>query len=97
MLHYSENVILSSHLLLPTNIQENNKSSWVNDIMIESFSKDELYNYLFDIFDKCIDEYLVLVEENFPTLKNNLKYYNLFKNGVNIKMYLNTHNQQVMI
>lgn len=96
MLHYSENVILSSHLLLPANIQENNKSSWVNDIMIESFSKDELYNYLFDIFDKCIDEYLVLVEENFPTLKNNLKYYNLFKNGVNIKMYLYKKNSDFL-
>ena len=88
MLHYSENIISSPYLLLPSKIEENRKSSWVNDIMIESFSKDELHNYLYDIFDKCIDEYLSLVEENFPTLKDNLKYYNLFKNGVNVKMYL---------
>lgn len=88
ILYYSENIIFSPYLLLPSKIEENRKSSWVNDIMIESFSKDELHNYLYDIFDKCIDEYLVLVEENFPTLKDNLKYYNLFKYGVNIKMYL---------
>ena len=88
MLHYSKNVISSPYLLLPSKIEENRKSSWVNDIMIESFSKDELHNYLYDIFNKCIDEYLVLVEENFPTLKDNMKYYNLFKNGVNVKMYL---------
>ena len=36
------------------------------------------------------------IEENFPTLKNNLKYYNLFKNGVNIKMYLYKKNSDFL-
>lgn len=88
IINYSKEEISQPHLLLPSKINENRNSGWVDDIMIESFSNEELYNYLYDIYDKCIDEYLTIVENNFPTLKENLKFYNLFKKGVNIKMYL---------
>lgn len=89
---YHETVISSNYLLLPSNTKKEVKSSWVNDIIIESFTTKELHDYLYDIFNKCIDEYLILIEKNFPTLKENLKYYNLFKSGVKIKMYLYKEN-----
>lgn len=85
---YSEDSIKYPYLLLPKKIEENKKASWVTDIMIESFSNDELHNYIQDILIKCIDEYILLVENNFPTLKNNMNYYNLFKNGVSLIFYI---------
>lgn len=84
---YSEETIEKPYLLLPKKIKENKKSSWVSDIMVESFSKEELYTYLKDILNKYIDEYILLIENNFPTLKNEMKYYNLFKKGVYLIFY----------
>lgn len=88
ILTYSEDTITSLHLLLPKVIRDRKNSRWITDIIIESFSKDELHNYLQDLLTKYIDEYILLVEYNFPTLKNKMEYYNLFKNGVLLILYI---------
>lgn len=84
---YSNNVILKPHIILPDKINKPVNASWVTDIIIDSFTKEELLDYLNDILLKYVDEYIILVENNFPTLKHKMKYYNLFKNGVSLILY----------
>lgn len=84
---YSENIISKSHILLPSKINKTVDASFVSDIIIDTFTEEELSNYLNDILLKYIDEYIILVENNFSTLKHKMQYYNLFKNGVSLILY----------
>lgn len=85
---YSENVISKPHVILPSNVNKPINASYVTDIIIGSFTKDELKNYLSDVLSKYIDEYIILVENNFPTLKHKMRFYNLFKNGVSLTLFI---------
>ena len=84
---YSENVILKPHMILPAEMNKIVDASFVSDIIIGSFTEDELKTYLNDMLLKYIEEYIVLVENNFPTLKHKMRFYNLFKNGVKLILY----------
>lgn len=84
---YSENIISKSHILLPSKINKPVNASFVSDIIIGSFTQKELLDYLNDILSKYIEQYIILVENNFPTLKHKMRYYNLFKNGVSLILY----------
>lgn len=89
---FSTDIINESHLLIPKNVNIPQKAKWTSDIIIETYTTEELKKYLEDLLLKYIDEYIIIVEENFPTLKKNMSYYNLFKNGVSIELYLYTKN-----
>ena len=84
---YSENVILKPHMILPAEMNKIVAASFVSDIIIGSFTEDELKTYLNDMLLKYIEEYIVLVENKFPTLKHKMRFYNLFKNGVKLILY----------
>lgn len=86
--NFSIDTIDKPHLIVPKDVNKPTKSTWVSDIIIETFNKEELKTYLEDLLSKYIDEYIKIVETNFPTLKNRLPYYNLFKNGILIELYL---------
>ena len=86
--NFSINIIDKPHLIVPENVSNPQNSSWISDIIIETFTKPELQKYLEDLLSKYIDEYICIVESNFPTLKNKMVYYNLFKNGVLLELYL---------
>lgn len=85
---FSINIIDNPHLIVPKGIEKTTTSSWVSDIIIESFTNEELKKYLEDLLLKYINEYILIVESNFPTLKYKMPYYNLFKNGVFLELYL---------
>ena len=85
---FSISIIDKPHLIVPKDVSKAKNSSWVSDIIIETFTKEELQKYLEDLLSKYIDEYISIVESNFPTLKNKMPYYNLFKNGILIELYL---------
>ncbi len=76
------------HLTLPKDIKKQNNSSFVSDIIIETYTSEELIEYLKDLLTKYIDEYILMIECNFPTFKEKMPYYNLFKNGVLLELYL---------
>ena len=86
--NFSINIIDKPHLIVPKGVDNPITSSWVPDIIIESFTKEELEKYLKDLLLKYINEYISIVESNFPTLKYKMPYYNLFKNGVFLELYL---------
>jgi hypothetical protein len=80
--------ISESHILLPEDISKHRNSSHVTDIILETFNKEELSIYLNDLLLKYIKEYIKIVEENFPILKKEMPYYNLFKNGCILELYI---------
>ena len=85
---FNTTTIDESHILIPNKLNKTHKSKWILDIIIETYTADELRKYLEDLLLKCVEEYILIVEENFPTLMKKMPYYNLFKNGVSIELYL---------
>lgn len=93
---FSLDNISAPHLIFPKNLNERNDDTWYLDIIINTFTEDELKIYLEDLISKYIDEYIRMVENNFPTIKNKFQYYNLFKEGILIELYLYKKNKPFM-
>lgn len=87
IINFSITSIDQTYLSIPKCISKP-KSSFIQDIIIETFSEEELRKYLKDLLSKYIEEYINIVEYNFPTFKDRMQNYNLFKNGVLLELYL---------
>ena len=85
---FSLTTIDKAHLLIPKDVDKPKNSSYVSDIIIETYTNEELIEYLKDLLSKYINEYILMVENNFPTFRDKMPYYNLFKNGVLLELYL---------
>lgn len=80
--------INEKHLMFSKNLNYISDCNNMGNSIIESYSKDELIVYLNDLFVKFINEYIAIVENNFPLLKDKMIYYCMLKNGAIVNLFL---------